>query len=129
MLVSLNVKNFAIIDNIKLDFKEGKAGVLTGETGAGKSLIIDAIILLFGKRASPTGCATVKTRQRLKVFSGSNPKSRKSLGIELGEEDYLVSLSAKSTATAKAYAKSTTKPSRFRSLRRFRSDRRHPFAV
>ena len=50
MLVSLNVKNFAIIDNIEMDFSSGMT-VLTGETGAGKSLIIDAISLLLGKRA------------------------------------------------------------------------------
>lgn len=51
MLVTLNVKNFAIIDNIQVDFENGFT-VLTGETGAGKSLIIDAISLLFGERAS-----------------------------------------------------------------------------
>jgi len=51
MLLSLSVKNFAIIDNVQVDFKEGMTG-LTGETGAGKSLIIDAIGLLFGDRAS-----------------------------------------------------------------------------
>ena len=51
MLVSLTVKNFAIIDNITLDFNKGMT-VLTGETGAGKSLLIDAIGLLFGDRAS-----------------------------------------------------------------------------
>ena len=51
MLVTLNVKNFAIIDNIQIDFSDGLT-VLTGETGAGKSLIIDAIALLFGDRAS-----------------------------------------------------------------------------
>lgn len=51
MLVTLNVKNFAIIDNIQVDFSDGLT-VLTGETGAGKSLIIDAIALLFGDRAS-----------------------------------------------------------------------------
>ncbi len=50
MLVSLNVKNFAIIDNIDIEFASGMT-VLTGETGAGKSLIIDAISLLLGKRA------------------------------------------------------------------------------
>ena len=43
MLVALNVKNFAIIDNINVSFKDGMT-VLTGETGAGKSLIIDAIV-------------------------------------------------------------------------------------
>lgn len=51
MLATLNVKNFAIIDNIQIDFSDGFT-VLTGETGAGKSLIIDAISLLFGERAS-----------------------------------------------------------------------------
>ncbi len=51
MLATLNVKNFAIIDNIQIDFNDGFT-VLTGETGAGKSLIIDAISLLFGERAS-----------------------------------------------------------------------------
>jgi len=55
MLISLNVKNFAIIDNIQLDFtntRDKGLYVMTGETGAGKSLIIDAIGLLFGARAS-----------------------------------------------------------------------------
>lgn len=51
MLLQLTVKNFAIIDNISIDFSNGMT-VLTGETGAGKSLIIDAIGLLFGDRAS-----------------------------------------------------------------------------
>ena len=51
MLVTLTVQNLAIIDNLSVDFSEGMT-VLTGETGAGKSLIIDAIDLLFGRRAS-----------------------------------------------------------------------------
>ncbi len=51
MLASLTVQNFAIIDNISIDFNSGLT-ILTGETGAGKSLIIDAIGLLFGNRAS-----------------------------------------------------------------------------
>ncbi|MFA6627864.1 MAG: AAA family ATPase, partial [Bacilli bacterium] len=50
MLYSLTVKNFAIIDNLEIQFHDGMT-VLTGETGAGKSLIIDAIGLLLGKRA------------------------------------------------------------------------------
>ena len=51
MLERLNVKNFAIIEDIDISFKEGLT-VLTGETGAGKSLIIDSIDLLLGERAS-----------------------------------------------------------------------------
>ena len=50
MLKSLNVKNFAIIEDLTLNFLEGMT-VLTGETGAGKSLIIDTILLLLGSRA------------------------------------------------------------------------------
>ena len=51
MLQQLTVNNFAIIDNISIEF-ENHLNVLTGETGAGKSLIIDAIGLLLGERAS-----------------------------------------------------------------------------
>ena len=51
MLLTLSVKNFAIIDTIEIEFDNGLS-VITGETGAGKSLIIDSIGLLFGQRAS-----------------------------------------------------------------------------
>ncbi len=50
MLKELRVSNFAIIEDIKINFNEGMT-VLTGETGAGKSLIIDTISLLLGARA------------------------------------------------------------------------------
>lgn len=51
MLISLSVKNFAIIEDINISFHSGLT-VLTGETGAGKSLIIDSISLLLGDRAN-----------------------------------------------------------------------------
>ncbi len=51
MLKQLTIKNLAIIDDITIDFEEN-LNVLTGETGAGKSIIIDAISLIFGARAS-----------------------------------------------------------------------------
>ena len=50
MLQRLVVSNFAIIENIDISFKNGLT-VLTGETGAGKSLIIDSLSLLLGERA------------------------------------------------------------------------------
>ena len=50
MLERLVVTNFAIIENIDISFKDGLT-VLTGETGAGKSLIIDSLSLLLGERA------------------------------------------------------------------------------
>lgn len=51
MLAELSIKNFAIIDSVSISFQEGFT-VLTGETGAGKSIIIDAIHLLVGGRGS-----------------------------------------------------------------------------
>ncbi|WP_056988016.1 DNA repair protein RecN [Ligilactobacillus acidipiscis] len=51
MLSSLTIKNFAIIDKIQIDFQP-KMTVLTGETGAGKSIVIDALGLLAGGRGS-----------------------------------------------------------------------------
>lgn len=51
MLQELSIKNFAIIDQLDVAFKNGMT-VLTGETGAGKSIIIDAVGLLAGGRGS-----------------------------------------------------------------------------
>lgn len=51
MLTDLNIKNFAIIDNLHVGFGAG-LNILTGETGAGKSIIIDAVNLILGGRAS-----------------------------------------------------------------------------
>jgi DNA repair protein RecN (Recombination protein N) len=51
VLLELDIHNFAIIEDISLDFEQGMT-VLTGETGAGKSIIIDAVGLLAGGRGS-----------------------------------------------------------------------------
>ncbi|EUJ46384.1 DNA repair protein RecN [Listeria riparia] len=51
MLQELTIRNFAIIESLNLSFQEGMT-VLTGETGAGKSIIIDALGLLVGGRGS-----------------------------------------------------------------------------
>lgn len=65
MLLELSITNLAIIESLQLQFGPGLS-VLTGETGAGKSIIIDAVTLLLGGRASAemvrTGCdrATVE---------------------------------------------------------------------
>lgn len=52
MLLNLIINNFALIDRLEVDFGPG-FNVLTGETGAGKSIIMDAVGLLLGDRASP----------------------------------------------------------------------------
>lgn len=50
MLRSLNIRNVVLIDKLDIDFKSG-FGVLTGETGAGKSILLDSLGLVLGKRA------------------------------------------------------------------------------
>lgn len=51
MLLEISIKNFAIIEEISLNFEKGMT-VLTGETGAGKSIIIDAMNMMLGARSS-----------------------------------------------------------------------------
>ena len=51
MLIGLSVRDFAIVDRIEVEFTDGMT-VLTGETGAGKSILIDALGLVLGERGS-----------------------------------------------------------------------------
>jgi len=53
MLTELRIQNFAIIDKLELEFGSGLI-ILTGETGAGKSIILDAVTMLIGGRAETT---------------------------------------------------------------------------
>lgn len=53
MLVSLSISNFALIDKLEINFSEGFS-IITGETGAGKSILLGALGLVLGKRADLT---------------------------------------------------------------------------
>ncbi|WOD43643.1 DNA repair protein RecN [Hwangdonia lutea] len=50
MLTSLSIKNYALIDNLQVDFNNGLS-IITGETGAGKSILLGGLSLILGKRA------------------------------------------------------------------------------
>ncbi len=93
MLVTLNVRNFAIIDSIEIQFNDGMT-VLTGETGAGKSLIIDAIGLLLGKRASNDMIRYNENKAVIEGFFSIDSfiiqEKLEKLGIELNPDEYLV---------------------------------------
>ena len=92
MILELKISNFAIIDNLTVDFHPG-LNVLTGETGAGKSIIMDALDLILGGRAdtdsirSSEDTATVEARLQV-----SDPKTLQLIrdsGIPV-EEDLVI---------------------------------------
>lgn len=94
MFCSLHVKNFAIIDDISIDFSNGMT-VLTGETGAGKSLIIDATHLLLGSRLTNKVVRNGTTKAIIEgVFEGYNANVKELLseyGIdELDNEELII---------------------------------------
>src|ERR671937_2364828 len=69
MLLELNIKDFAIIDRLSLQL-DGGFNVLTGETGAGKSIIIDALGTLRGDRTDPAFVRAGSERARVEgIFS------------------------------------------------------------
>jgi len=74
MLRDLSIRNFAIIDDLQIQLSDGLT-ILSGETGAGKSIIINAVNLLLGSRATPqlirTGCDAAE----LEAFFEIHPES------------------------------------------------------
>ena len=50
MLDSLNIKNLVVIEDLDIDFQSGMT-VITGETGAGKSIIVQALAMIAGRRS------------------------------------------------------------------------------
>ena len=50
MIRHISIRNFAIIENVEIDFNDG-LNIITGETGAGKSVVIEAVSLALGSRA------------------------------------------------------------------------------
>ena len=83
MLAQLSVKNLALIDEVNLEFDSG-LNILTGETGAGKSIIIDAVNLALGERADREMIQTGKDFARVEaLFYLENPQKIESILIEL----------------------------------------------
>lgn len=86
MLSELSITNFAIIDSLALDFAPG-FNVLTGETGAGKSIIIDAVGLLLGGRSDATMVRAGAEAARLEGVFGLDPETREAVHPILERED------------------------------------------
>ena len=90
MLLEISIKNFAIIEAISLNFEKGMT-VLTGETGAGKSIIIDAMNMMLGARATTDVIRHGAPKVEIEgLFSIENSRALQEIfdeqGLELGDE-------------------------------------------
>lgn len=77
MLLQLSIHHLALIDDMTIDFEPGM-NVMTGETGAGKSIVVDAVNLVLGERADRDLITSgeMKARVGLPSHEGSGLKSK-----------------------------------------------------
>ena len=93
MLMQLRIRNIALIDELTVDFTDGM-NCLTGETGAGKSIIIDAIQCMLGFRTSKelikTGCDSAYTEGVFYIDDSEISAFLDEIGIEEEEDHTLI---------------------------------------
>jgi DNA repair protein RecN (Recombination protein N) len=106
MLEELSVRNFALIDSLSLSFEKGFS-VLTGETGAGKSIIVGSISFLLGARADAevirSGCDEAQVSAVIFVPSGDALDWLKSRDIETDDGRIVVRRSVKTSGRSSIY--------------------------
>ena len=100
MLKEIRITNFAIIDELRVDFAEG-LNVITGETGAGKSIIIGALGLILGERASLEQIRGTEDSASVEALFdiGGRPEIREMLedmGVEASDELVIKRVSSRS---------------------------------
>lgn len=93
MLSSLYIENIAVIERASIDFDKGYT-VLTGETGAGKSIIIDAINAILGERTSRdlirTGADKAKVTALFSFVNGKTKEKLNEMGIPYENDELLI---------------------------------------
>jgi DNA repair protein RecN (Recombination protein N) len=107
MLTELKVSQFAIIDQIHIQFGEG-LNILSGETGAGKSVLLKSLSLLMGEKAA---ASDIKTGAETALIEGSFDLSRRpdirqnlqEMGVEVDEDVLVVRRSVSTNGKSKIY--------------------------
>lgn len=105
MLIQLNIKNFALIEEIKVEFDDG-FNILSGETGAGKSILIDAIDYVLGGKFSKSLIRTGEEKTFVEaIFSIDNELVKKELDeLDIEYEDIII-ISREYTISGKSIIK------------------------
>lgn len=108
MLVELTVENYAVVERVRVSFHLG-LNLLTGETGSGKSIVVDALALLFGGRASADMVRSGEERARISgIFQA--PRSAEAVhllesgGIETEDGELLIEREVFANGKSRAFA-------------------------
>ncbi len=107
MLLELLVENYAVIERVRVRFHSG-LNVLTGETGSGKSMVVDALTLLFGGRASAEMVRSDEERARISgIFEVPESAPARAMleaaGIEAEEGELLIEREILSSGKSRAF--------------------------
>src|SRR5713226_2353485 len=94
MLLELVVENYAVVERLRVRFHAG-LNLLTGETGSGKSIVVDALGLLFGGRASAEMVRTGADKARISgIFELPDVKAARTVleaaGLEIEDNEILI---------------------------------------
>jgi DNA repair protein RecN (Recombination protein N) len=107
MLLELVVENYAVVERVRVRFHPG-LNLLTGETGSGKSIIVDALALLFGGRASADAVRTGAPRARISGLFEA-PRDRRfnavleQAGLEVEEGELLLEREISAEGKSRAF--------------------------
>lgn len=122
MLTELSIKNFAIIEALTISFEKGLT-VLTGETGAGKSIIIDAIHLLVGGRGSSEYVRHGESKAEIEglfvIEDETHPCYKKAVDFGIDIEDGMIVLRRDISRTGKSICRINGKLVTISTLREF----------
>src|SRR5262249_3759998 len=107
MLLELVVENYAVVDRLRVHFHAG-LNLLTGETGSGKSIVVDALGLLFGSRASAEMIRTGEQRARVAgIFdvrdSAAVRRLLEPVGLEAEEGELLIEREILASGKSRAF--------------------------